>query len=233
VRVPLNTIAMGITVVGDDCHNDRFSEASREALIMMDDATNFMGNTLNDVLSMDKIEEGAMHLKLSPFYMEDIFNVSVSTMKGSAESKRISIVLSYGDDGNPVGLRSSQLMGDRFRLEHVIVNFLSNAVKFSPIGSQIIIKMTEKVPDERTVQAIKQRNNFREKSEKIWDFGQISVDSSPSRGYREVTVVVKDNGVGISKADLSNIFTAYSQVRPEQLQQGRGTGLGLVLAKVN
>jgi signal transduction histidine kinase len=49
---------------------------------------------------------------------------------------------------------------------------------------------------------------------------------------REVTVTVIDNGVGISKADLSNIFTAYSQVRPEQLQQGRGTGLGLVLAKV-
>jgi signal transduction histidine kinase len=228
VRVPLNTIAMGITVIGDDCHNDRFSEASQEALIMMDDATNFMGNTLNDVLSMDKIEEGAMELKLSPFYMEDIFDVSVSTMKGSAKSKRISILLSYGDNAEPVTLRTSQLMGDRFRLEHIIINFLSNAVKFSPIGSQIIIKMTEKVLDARTIQAIKERD----KSQKIRDFGPSLVDASPSKEYREVTVMVVDNGAGISKANLSNLFTAYSQVRPEQLQQGRGSGLELALTKV-
>eukprot|EP00596_Hydrurales_sp_CCMP1899_P010132 CAMPEP_0119042986 /NCGR_PEP_ID=MMETSP1177-20130426/16320_1 /TAXON_ID=2985 /ORGANISM="Ochromonas sp, Strain CCMP1899" /LENGTH=564 /DNA_ID=CAMNT_0007010129 /DNA_START=1274 /DNA_END=2968 /DNA_ORIENTATION=+ len=222
---------MGITVVGDDCHNDKFSDASREALVMMDDATNFMGNTLNDVLSMDKIEEGAMHLKMSPFYMEDIFNVSISTMKGSAESKQISIALSSGVDGKQVNSRTNQFIGDRFRLEHVIVNFLSNAVKFSPMGSQIVIKMIEKVPDARIMTCIRQRNSFSVENGKKRETGPTVLNPLPSKEYREVTVTVIDNGVGLSKADLSNIFTAYSQVRPEQLQQGRGTGLGLVLAK--
>jgi signal transduction histidine kinase len=133
---------------------------------------------------MDKIEEGAMQLKMSPFYMEDIFNVSISTMKGSAESKRISIVLSYGVDGNQVNSRTSQFIGDRFRLEHVIVNFLSNAVKFSPMGSQIIIKMTEKVPDARAMQGIRQRNSFSFKKGKKRDTGPTLFDSLPSKEYR-------------------------------------------------
>ena len=37
---------------------------------------------------------------------------------------------------------------------------------------------------------------------------------------RDVTVKIMDSGVGISKADLETLFSAYSQVRPEQLQQG-------------
>ena len=57
----------------------------------MDGATNFMSDTLNDVLSMDKIEEGAMSLNMTAFYMEDVFNVSVSAIKGSADAKQIII----------------------------------------------------------------------------------------------------------------------------------------------
>ena len=50
-----------------------------------------MSDTLNDVLSMDKIEEGAMSLNMTAFYMEDVFNVSVSAIKGSADAKQIII----------------------------------------------------------------------------------------------------------------------------------------------
>ena len=38
------------------------------------------------------------------------------------------------------------LLGDRFRVEHVIINFLSNAVKFSPDGAEIIIQISERNP---------------------------------------------------------------------------------------
>jgi hypothetical protein len=43
--------------------------------------------------------------------------------------------------------------------------------------------------------------------------------------------VVCDEGIGISEADAENLFIPFSQIRPDQLQQGRGSGLGLALAK--
>jgi hypothetical protein len=46
-----------------------------------------------------------------------------------------------------------------------------------------------------------------------------------------VTLLVIDKGAGITKKDLNGLTTPYSQIRPEQLEQGRGTGLWLVLAK--
>ena len=47
----------------------------------------------------------------------------------------------------------------------------------------------------------------------------------------DVKVMVKDNGVGISKADQAHLFQPYSQVNADVLQGGKGSGLGLLLAK--
>ena len=47
----------------------------------------------------------------------------------------------------------------------------------------------------------------------------------------DVKVLVKDRGVGISKADQAHLFQPYNQVNADALQGGRGSGLGLFLAK--
>ena len=60
LRIPLNTLTIGIGMLLED--KDTLQNACREALRMMNGAANLMSDTLNDVLFMHKIEEGAMEI---------------------------------------------------------------------------------------------------------------------------------------------------------------------------
>ena len=60
IRVPLNTVSMGLAIVSDDV--EQLTESSQEALQMMTSSVNFMSDCLNDVLSISKIEDGNLVL---------------------------------------------------------------------------------------------------------------------------------------------------------------------------
>ena len=60
LRIPLNTLTIGIGLLQED--KDHLNNPCQEALHMMNGATSFMSDTLNDVLFMHKIEEGAMDI---------------------------------------------------------------------------------------------------------------------------------------------------------------------------
>jgi PAS domain S-box-containing protein len=84
-----------------------------------------------------------------------------------------------------------QLRVDRRLLEHVLVNLLSNAAKYSPVGRQILVKLDQTV--------------------------------------RNVQLVVQDEGMGISEADLKRLFEPF--YRAESVSKIDGTGLGLAIVK--
>ena len=69
LRIPLNTLTIGIGLLLED--NDALQNTYREALRMMNGAANLMSDTLNDVLFMHKIDEGAMEISKTgnPFYI--------------------------------------------------------------------------------------------------------------------------------------------------------------------
>ena len=71
LRVPLNTLNMGISVVGQDPHS-QLSQTARDAMQMMTGASNFIADTLNTVLNINKIEEGAVDLSYAPFRLNDL-----------------------------------------------------------------------------------------------------------------------------------------------------------------
>jgi len=96
------------------------------------------------------------------------------------------------------------LVGDVYRVEHVIVNLLSNAVKFSPVGGVIRLNVTSSLTKKRS-----------------------SVSSPSTR----IKVSISDAGPGLSEEDQSKLFGGFFHVRPEHIQQGNGSGLGLALCK--
>ena len=49
--------------------------------------------------------------------------------------------------------------------------------------------------------------------------------------YKVINFSVFDKGVGVKKEDQHRIFEAYTQIRPGELQGGRGTGVGLAICK--
>ena len=95
-----------------------------------------MTETLNNILSMQKIEEGKMELTFSPFSIEKSINKVFSAMAGSVVAKNLNVERNIAADVPAL------LVGDVFRVEHVISNLLSNAIKFSPDGGTIRLNVT-------------------------------------------------------------------------------------------
>lgn len=106
------------------------------------------------------------------------------------EAKRIKVT--YAMDNNV----PSKVLGDEFRLEHVLGNLLSNAIKFSDPDAKIEIC--------------------------------VSFDTKVKN---HITFSVKDKGPGMSAEDQKHLFQPFMQIRPGELQKGRGSGLGLSICK--
>jgi signal transduction histidine kinase len=147
-----------------------------------------MSATLNDVLSMQKIEEGKMELEMRNFHLPDAVTKVFSAFRGAAVGKELSLQLTVAQ-GFP-----QLVLGDRFKIEHVIANLLSNAIKFSPRGAVVEVALSE------------------------------SPYSSCSRGGDEwisdVVIDVNDHGPGISAEDQLKLFNNFVQIDAGKLQQG-------------
>jgi hypothetical protein len=78
VRVPLNSVVLGLQLLQD---NKAFARAEKETLSMMKDATSFMAETLNDVLSLQKIEQGMLELEYKPFSPNRLISSVVSNFR--------------------------------------------------------------------------------------------------------------------------------------------------------
>ena len=145
VRVPLNTLTLGISVIEGELEKAA-DPVVKDALQMMTGASQFMSDTLNTVLSISKVEEGAMELSIAPFVLKDLVNKVGMVLKGQLDAKNITLAITSPD----ATLDTVQYAtGDGFRLEHVLANFLSNAIKFSPPNSTITIVVgTDQEQDE-------------------------------------------------------------------------------------
>lgn len=78
VRVPLNSIVLGLQILLD---NDSITSQEPETLSMMREATTFMAETLNDVLSLQKIEQGMLQLEYKPFLINHLVQAVMSNFK--------------------------------------------------------------------------------------------------------------------------------------------------------
>jgi signal transduction histidine kinase len=163
--------------------------------MMMNEATSFMSDTLNDVLSIQKIEEGKLELQYEVFAVKSMINTVHLSLKGQLTSKNLNLIY-FIDDNIPLKLR-----GDRFRIEHILANLISNAIKFSPSNSKITIKV---------------------KLQPGKDFPQENI---------LIYFSVIDQGEGITVDTQKKLFIPYSQIKPRELQQGGGTGIGLAICK--
>eukprot|EP00597_Dinobryon_sp_UTEXLB2267_P017606 CAMPEP_0201113072 /NCGR_PEP_ID=MMETSP0812-20130820/77627_1 /ASSEMBLY_ACC=CAM_ASM_000668 /TAXON_ID=98059 /ORGANISM="Dinobryon sp., Strain UTEXLB2267" /LENGTH=250 /DNA_ID=CAMNT_0047376537 /DNA_START=180 /DNA_END=933 /DNA_ORIENTATION=- len=125
VRTPLNSLSMGIDILD---RNDNLNGEDMESLLMMRGAADFMSKTLNDVLSMQKIEEGKLELDMQSFHLIDAVSSVLVIFGAAAASKGLHL------QQEMIGSIPCKVLGDRFRVEHVLGNLLSNAIKFSPQG---------------------------------------------------------------------------------------------------
>ncbi len=88
-------------------------------------------NLINDLLDVEKLESGQMDVHPEMVPVAHILENSLSAVRAQAESKNISITMPESED---------HLVVDGNRMIQVLVNILSNAIKFSPVNGEIIVK---------------------------------------------------------------------------------------------
>jgi two-component system sensor histidine kinase BarA len=85
---------------------------------------------INDLLDLAKIEAGRMEVRSEPLSISDLFEALISVLKPLTESKSLTIVPSVPTD-MPI------IQTDPAKLQQILYNFLSNAIKFSPANEKI------------------------------------------------------------------------------------------------
>jgi signal transduction histidine kinase/CheY-like chemotaxis protein len=142
IRTPMNAI-IGMTQIANRSGDE---EEMRKCITQINISSRHLLRLVNDVLDMSKIEEGKLVLEQAPFILDVILDNVFSSMRQSAIDKGISLLL---DTRNMHGLA---LMGDSMRLSQVLINFLSNAVKFTPSGG--VVKLNVEVLSQDSKKAL-------------------------------------------------------------------------------
>ena len=92
---------------------------------------------VSDLLDVSRIEAGKLELRQESVDLRQLVDEVVDAMRATTSKHRIDVV----------GTIHRPLTGDRERLEQVLTNLLTNAIKYSPQGERIIVRLTESADD--------------------------------------------------------------------------------------
>jgi signal transduction histidine kinase len=157
------------------------------------------------LLDFSKIEAGAMELARERFTLDAIVIKVAGDMRAIAGTHGTEVAVDLAAEPLPI-------VGDPARVEEIITNLASNALKFSR-GRPIALTLSRGVLD----------------VEPPWH--RIVPEPGPeARGQAYAQVVVVDAGEGIQPDDLRRLFVAFQQLDGSSTRRHGGTGLGLTIA---
>jgi len=249
LRTPLNAI-IGFSEVLTDRIFGELNEKQEEYLKDIYASGTHLLSLINDILDLSKIEAGRMELELTQFDLPTAIENAMMLVRERAG--RRSIALHTNIDN-----RLGQIQADERKIRQVVLNMLSNAIKFTPEGGRIDVGA---VPKDGFVEVSVSDTGIgiaREDQEKVFEEfrqvgtaakkvegtglgltlcrkfvelhgGRIEVGAVPKDGFVEVSV--RDTGIGIAPEDQEKVFEEFRQVGTAA-KKIEGTGLGLTLCR--
>lgn len=126
IRTPMNAI-LGMSEL--ILREEALSPSVRENVAAIKQASNNLLAIINDILDFSKIESGKLEIVPSEYYLASIINDVVNITKNNIQSNFVELITDV--DPKIPGV----LWGDEIRLRQIILNLMSNAVKFTKEGS--------------------------------------------------------------------------------------------------
>jgi len=127
IRTPMNAI-VGLTHL---LHRDLPDNTQRGRLNRINDAAHHLLDIINDILDFSKIEANKMAIENVDFCLEEVLARSVAMVSSRATEKGLRVTVAPMPDE----LKARRFAGDPMRLSQMLLNYLSNAVKFTDTGS--------------------------------------------------------------------------------------------------
>jgi PAS domain S-box-containing protein len=149
---------------------------------------------IDSVLDFSKIEANELHLEKSPFSLSAVFNHLATVLGVSVARQPIEPVLDIALDVPDV------LLGDALRVQQILLNLISNAVKFTEVGEIVLTVRRLVEPD-------------------LLQPNQVTLQ-----------FCVRDTGIGMSAETQGLIFNSFTQANQSTSRLYGGTGLGLAIS---
>ena len=134
IRTPMNAI-IGFTALAASHLDDR--ELVADYLSKITVSSQHLLSLINDVLDMSRIESGKMTLEESAVHLPELIRDLEAILQPGVEEKKLSLAVDAS------GIEHPDIIVDRLRLNQILLNILSNAVKFTPAGGSISLTARE------------------------------------------------------------------------------------------
>lgn len=204
LRTPLTSIKNSLDILMSGRCGEITESADKFLSMAMRNAQRLSG-IINDLLDLSKIEAGKMDFNFAPTNINTVIDYVKSALSEVAKSKGLTIITEQ-EQSLP------DISADAQRLEQVLTNLVSNAIKFTPENKTITI--SSKLINSKNIHI----NEYFKDNIKLCDGDYI-------------LVCVKDEGIGIAEKDLLHAFDKFAQIENSLSRKAGGTGLGLPIAK--
>ena len=198
LRTPLNSLLILSKLLVENRAGTLTDEQLEWARTIHSSGTDLLG-LINDILDLSKVEAGKLDVHIDAVRLSDISARVQETLGPSAAARHLALSVEVAEDA-PIALQT-----DGARLEQILLNLLSNALKFTPEG-RVTLRMGR--PDASLA------------------LTRPELVSGPAVAFE-----VSDTGIGISEDHQALIFEAFRQADGSTSRRYGGTGLGLSITR--
>lgn len=204
LRTPLTSIKNSLDILMSGRCGEITPAADKFLSMAMRNVQRLSG-IINDLLDLSKIEAGKMDFNFAPVNINTVIDYVKSALSEVAKSKGLTIITDTPDN-------LPEITADSQRLEQVLTNLVSNAIKFTPENKTI--KISSSIVNSKGL--------------KINEYFKDSINLAEGN---YIEVCVEDEGIGIAQKDLLHAFDKFAQIENSLSRKAGGTGLGLPIAK--
>jgi two-component system sensor histidine kinase/response regulator len=191
IRTPMN----GVIGMVDVLHQTSLNHYQVEMVDLIRESAFSLLTIIDDILDFSKIEAGRMELDNASISVADVVEKACGMLDHLANKNNVELTL-FVDPSIPAAV-----LGDALRMRQVLLNIVSNAIKFSS---------GRKLPGRVAVRVVCTERNAT---------------------HVVVEIRVKDNGIGMDEATKARLFSAFTQADTSTSRRFGGTGLGLVISR--
>ena len=200
MRTPLN----GILSFTDFALKTESQSQQKYYLTKIRQSGELLLSLINDTLNLTRIESGKVTINTEWVDTKAMLDTIIAGVAMSANERQLSLNI-HREANLP-----AYVFMDKLKMQEILLNILSNAVKFTKPEGSVNLDISVIPPKQQTPQEL------------------AAVQSVQHKWIR---IIVQDTGIGMSQEFLPHLFDAFAQEESREVANPNGTGLGLAIAK--